>query len=377
MTKELIHICPDEKFIDCAIAQFELLDSVKSAFFILHKKGTGFVKKRASNIFFFDTPQKLLKKLKNEYPNAIVVLHSICIAPRYLKRLGNRLILCFWGWELYSDVHSPLKRLIQMDLYRPITRRLLEDNKKWTLKFKEFVKKIFHVNYWREKDYNDLLKKCEAFSTVYPIEFSMINLDKKKFYPFKYIRPSETNESAFKAKVVQSEHPRVLVGNSLAPTNNHIDILKKLNDYGKYIEVVLPISYDGDYQYKTILKKYISGLKFIKPIYLEKFLARNEYFNLISSCSALIFGHMRQQGAGNIDQGFKDGFDIYMYEDSINYKHFVEKGYVVHSIEKDLLNIFYGKGLSLSEQQQNYRKYLMAHDYEKYQKNLIDFFETF
>jgi hypothetical protein len=177
--------------------------------------------------------------------------------------------------------------------------------------------------------------------------------------------------------VIQSEHPRVLVGNSLASTNNHFDILKKLNDYGIYIEVVLPISYGGDIHYKRILKEYTSGLKFIKPIYVEKFLDRSEYFNLIDSCNALIFGHLRQQGAGNINQGLRDGFDIYLYEESINYKHFVEKGFIIHTIENDLLNIFLGKGLSLQEQQQNYRNSLIGHNFEEYRKNIIDFFKTF
>ena len=372
---KLIHICPDEKFIDDAIAQLDSYKNIESLYFILLRYSESrYVKTIKQNVVFFRSQKSLISKIKKDYPNCIVVLHGLCINLIYLSTLKQPIILCCWGAEIYSDIRSKRKNAIQLELYKPETRILFYESDRILKKIKDLMKYFLGYYYLRNRLYFKFFEKVVAVSTVYPEEFKMLPVSGKLYFPFHYTNPRLIDPIFIEKKDIFSSCPRVMVGNSLDPTNNHIDILKKINALGEDIEVLLPICYGGKANYKESLKRRIAKLTHIRPIYIETFLKKEEYFKQVNQCCAIIMGHIRQQAVGNIDWALHNGFDVYMYKDSINYNHYKKIDCVIHSIDDDLARILSKEGLSVSEQKHNFDIITNYCNYNKYYDSMVKFF---
>lgn len=378
MIKKVIHICSDEKFIDGAIAQFARYKAIESSFFIIHHdREIRYVKSRDPNVFFFQSEKKLIETVNQSPSDCVVILHSIFVSIQHLLRIQRVVFICCWGWDIYSDVHDNLKKMLPVDLYKPYTRKVLNGQKKMSERVREMAKVCMGVYFVRNHMYQRLFDKFSAISTVFPVEFSMMNLPGKKFFPFRYMPSELLNDFTPKDSTCLSSVPRVLVGNSLDPTNNHIDVLERLERIGRPIEALIPISYGGNERYKAALKKYVLKFQNVKTIFLETFMDKKQYFSLVNTCCAAVFGHMRQQSAGNISHALKSGFDVYLYNDSLNYAYFRGLGYKLFSIEDDLCD-FSGKPcLSIESQKENFDIYMSDADLCRYDEDMMKFFASF
>jgi dTDP-N-acetylfucosamine:lipid II N-acetylfucosaminyltransferase len=97
----------------------------------------------------------------------------------------------------------------------------------------------------------------------------------------------------------EGECKRILVGNSAAPTNRHVEILESLKAYGGNFEILCPLSY-GDKQYAQSvidIGKRLFGDRFIP---LTDFLDARSYAEVLNSVDVAVFNHMRQEALGNI-----------------------------------------------------------------------------
>lgn len=378
MIKKVIHICSDEKFIDGAIAQFARYKTIESSFFIIHHdREIRYVKSRCPNVFFFQSEKKLVETVNQSSSDCVVILHSIFVSIRHLLRIQRTIFICCWGWDIYSDVHDNLKKMLPIDLYKPYTRKMLNSQKRMLERVREMAKVCLGVYFFHNRMYRRLFDKISAISTVFPIEFHMMNLSGKCFFPFRYMFMELPNDFVPKEPTSLSAVPRILVGNSLDPTNNHIDILERLEKIGRPIEALIPISYGGNERYKAALKKYVLKFQNVKTTFLETFMDREQYFNLVNTCCAAVFGHMRQQSAGNISHALKSGFDVYLYNESLNYAYFRGLGYNFFSIENDLCD-FSGKPLlSIESQRENFDIYMNDADLCRYDEDMMKFFASF
>lgn len=110
----------------------------------------------------------------------------------------------------------------------------------------------------------------------------------------------------------------ILVGNSAAYTNNHIEVLQKLQTHkGRISKIICPLSYcDGsDYAQNLINEgKKIFGNKFFPILnYIEK----SEYEKMIlEEVDIAIFNHERQQAFTTVITLFLMGKKIYLNEKS-------------------------------------------------------------
>ena len=267
--------------------------------------------------------------------------------------------------------------MLPIDLYKPYTRKMLNSQKRMLERVREMAKVCLGVYFFHNRMYRRLFDKISAISTVFPIEFHMMNLSGKCFFPFRYMFMELPNDFVPKEPTSLSAVPRILVGNSLDPTNNHIDILERLEKIGRPIEALIPISYGGNERYKAALKKYVLKFQNVKTTFLETFMDREQYFNLVNTCCAAVFGHMRQQSAGNISHALKSGFDVYLYNESLNYAYFRGLGYNFFSIENDLCD-FSGKPLlSIESQRENFDIYMNDADLCRYDEDMMKFFASF
>lgn len=105
----------------------------------------------------------------------------------------------------------------------------------------------------------------------------------------------------------------ILVGNSAASENCHIEVLKNLAHLKKQnIKIVCPLSYCGNDKYIQKVVK-IGDSIFKEKFYpLLQFISKDEYFELFNSVDVAIFNNNRQQGMGNIEEMLRQGKKVYL-----------------------------------------------------------------
>ena len=126
----------------------------------------------------------------------------------------------------------------------------------------------------------------------------------------------------------------ILLGNSAAPSNKHIEVIEVLSKYkDENFKIICPLSYGNidSYAEKVINK----GKKYFddKFIILEKLLNENEYSNLLASVSVAIMNHDRQQGLGNVLSLLYLGKKVYLRKETTAFKYFSNLGIKIYSTE--------------------------------------------
>lgn len=154
---------------------------------------------------------------------------------------------------------------------------------------------------------------------------------------------------------------RVQVGNSAFSTNQHREVFEALEQFKERdIEIVCPLSYgDEEYRREVIsLGKDLFGDKFVP---LEKFLAHDDYQDLLASIDIAIFNHNRQQGMGNIITHLGLGHKVYLRSDQSPWKMFSDIGLELHDVTK---------GISLEHQPSDRNSKLIASHFTR--ERLVD-----
>lgn len=130
----------------------------------------------------------------------------------------------------------------------------------------------------------------------------------------------------------------ILVGNSASPTNNHIDVFRKLARHNLGLrKVIVPLSYGDDFYRDKIISigRDMLGDAFMP---LVDFLPLNEYSSIVASCNIVVMNHFRQQALGNVGSALYQGAHVYLNPISPVYKLFNENGAHLNSTENLDLN---------------------------------------
>lgn len=125
----------------------------------------------------------------------------------------------------------------------------------------------------------------------------------------------------------------IQIGNSADPTNNHIEILKKLLPYkNDNICIYVPLSYGDQQHAKNVIKqgKEWFGDKFIA---LTEFMPFDEYLIFLGRIDIAFFNHKRQQAMGNSIALLGLGKKVYMRSDTTQWDFFIDKKIKVYNIE--------------------------------------------
>lgn len=157
----------------------------------------------------------------------------------------------------------------------------------------------------------------------------------------------------------------ILVGNSSSLTCNHLDgfrAAKRLHNDNS--EIIVPLSYGEHWLRNSLLKKgtYMFGRRF-HP--LVDFMPRDEYNKLIKKCAVVIMPHYRPQAFGNIITALWLGSRVFLSEKSPLYTFFKRIGIVLFSIETDINRTKSPKVLSLSGEEREENRRILASLYEK------------
>jgi hypothetical protein len=304
-----------------------------------------------------------------------VMLHSLCIDYMQLLRIRHRIIWKIWGYDFYSDKYDRIRRVKSLDLYGPKTRMQTTSKKMRRKHFLRTVAGLFGIKNDRQKQYDLLVSKIEYIAPVFEEEYDIAKkrFPHLKYCPFLYFSAGKNNQ-VFNDLPFQPPYS-IFIGNSLDPTNNHLDILKKLDGLHRAVRVIMPISYSGNPAYKEYLKAGCADLKNVDVRFLESFMPRSEYFKLALTCPFAIYGHFRQQAAGNILQMLKDGVKVFLYKNSINYEYYSSRGYKVFTIDDDLNEENLREPLAEEYVLQNRKAYSTFENPETYVERMKSFWD--
>jgi dTDP-N-acetylfucosamine:lipid II N-acetylfucosaminyltransferase len=136
-------------------------------------------------------------------------------------------------------------------------------------------------------------------------------------------------------QVPEKQHTgiNILVGNSADPSNNHLDVLEKLETYKQEdIKIYAPLSYGNPDHAKRVIQegKKRFGDKFIP---LTEMMPFQEYIEFLGLIDIAIFNHKRQQAMGNTITLLGLGKKVYIRADVTQWDFFKDQGVVVYDIE--------------------------------------------
>lgn len=383
---ELLHICPDDKFVDAAIALFNATQCHNS--YVCIKDSGGPFKYIHSHVETV-TSTELQEICKSSNYN-IFVFHTMdysCYKYVLSLPLDKKIIWLSWGYDLYqSFIGYPA--VYPINLYKPITQKWTSSEKEVCpyKRGKRLIKKMLSPfqTYKIKKEAKETVRKCineqdevlrrvDYISTVLPLEYSLL-IEKRhikaKYFPFQYTNFSCKED----IRLVDYDKANwILLGNSATATNNHLDILNLCKKRKIQNTLYLPLAY-GDKSYAEELKKNINGLN---VVYQEEFLSSDIYKMRLMNCRACVFGHLRQQAIGNVIMSLLQGSKVFLYKDSIAYQFFNAEGYTVFTIEDDFFQSDVDDALDGKEIMKNRQLICEWFSTENVLNRLTNFFDAF
>lgn len=132
----------------------------------------------------------------------------------------------------------------------------------------------------------------------------------------------------------------IQIGNSADPSNNHIEVLDKLQRYRDMdIEIICPLSYGDKIYANSVIERgtEILGNKFI-PI--TEFIPIDKYLDILAKIDIAIFNHKRQQALGNITTLLGFGKKIYIREDITTWQFCIDHDLKVYNSNCDFEDLF-------------------------------------
>lgn len=300
LKNKIVHIIIMDKFIPPFIDFInEHFDESQHSFIILGKEKYKFGLTKEHNVIWINTPTKLLTLGLNLHKAKKIIMHGLWskifntilfVQPSVLKKT----YWIMWGADLYEI-----------------------DDLNWVDKY--IRKKIGNVIGSMKGEY-ELAKKWYGIDAKYHYSF---------VYPTKILNDVQVSTD----NKNKTDTINIQIGNSADPTNNHFEILDKLEIYkDKNIKIYAPLSYgDKDYAKKVIKRgKEIFSDKFIA---LTDFMPLDEYTQFLSQINIAIFSHKRQQAVNNITNLLTLGKKVYMRSDISSWEFFRDLNVYIYDVE--------------------------------------------
>lgn len=345
---KIIHFCPNDKFIKYAVDKFNSSKDSVNEFYIIENHKEKLIS--GANVHYL-TKFELIKLLAlSKIKGDVAIFHSLpnffCMIVFLLREIKTK-VWIGWGYDYYR--HWDRNIYIDYNAKNKINRIITSYC-------------IRRLNPYKKFDYFAPVLKSEfgIFKSVLDARFEYID-----WHYGSHKSIVENNKDQIKNMLGSG----VMVGNSLDPSNNHFDVLKRIDTNRE--KIILPISYGGSKDYKVWLLGKIREHGCQIQI-LEDFLDTSQYLRVMMSCNVLVLNHIRQQGVGNVALALALGITVYLNKNSPLYSELKEKGFYIFdtdsiSNEHDLVR------LSSSKAEHN-KELSMQHFYCEVEdtKQLID-----
>ena len=243
--------------------------------------------------------------------------HIACNVPS-----GPKLIWRFFGYELY-------RRIPQVVLSPTSLIWQKKGNEKFSFaKLYESIKSFF----FGKSDYLiKAMKRIDFFMCLSEAEYQFL----RQYFqlpPFLCI-PHNYN---FKYVSYQSSQRKntVIIGNSRAIYNNHLDVLKTLKDNQERIpskyEFKVLFNYGQDNEYAAEVRRVAGLCKNVTII--DEFMPMEEFVKFYTTVSALVIAGYRQMAMGNIVTALHKGVKLYLSPKNCMYSWLLDLGFAVFDV---------------------------------------------
>lgn len=324
----ILHLLFDDKFGEYALRQFSEPEMSSEFILVTHSKAPDCSHKYEGVKIVFEDLEDFRNLLQHLGEYKAIVLHGLFYPwqERVLRAVPEnvRVAWVFWGGEIYG-------RKDIADYYLSVSSK--------RFRRKQIIKRLIR----RRKSLSrfempfELLQRIDYCLTDIPEDFAFVNKylqsDIKELW-YNYYSVEETIGDLMH---LRCDGNNILVGNSSSLECNYIDgfkAIKRLN-LTSAEKVFAPLSYGESWVRKEITRKgkRILGNRFCP---LTVFLPRNEYNQIIQSCSVVVMPHYRPQAFGNILTALWMGARVFLYERNVLFAYFKRIGAVIFSIEHDL-----------------------------------------
>lgn len=352
----IIHIAPDEKFINFANEFFEDLYPKCNIFYILSdSQNLKYVEKR-DNINIVSTNQLASIAKENSLSWHIAFFHSLVLESQPIVQNINKNCIKMWfcfGFEVYNDpsILSERKLYFIKTYEQIIGSNKLTDRIKQNRYFRKLYRRLIKPSLYltSEEQHLVLLKqKKQLFSQIDVLVSSFVEeseniqhlLQLKHFKRFEFWYSTiECDDIKTENECTQGDQLNILIGNSAAPVCNHIDVfdkLAKLKIDFQDSNIILPLSYGGNKNYINSVKFQSKQLTSFNIIFIEQFMSLNEYQALLSTCSIAIIASRRQHAVSNAVILIAKGVKLFLSIDNPFFHYLKRIGIFVFSFENDL-----------------------------------------
>lgn len=359
-----LHICRDDKFLRGVITRFPSMSDMISSEFIILKGSSKPLKYIDENDLTVFTNRKSFRSKLKEGGYDVVYFHSLPPNNYWMiNSIPKDKIIIWWSWgyDIYNGGIWGWKSFINIDLIKPETKKIQNQSRSLVRKVLLFFIMLYYEIYGRLTR-PKVLNRIDYFRPVLPVEYDMMKMIRefkaKEYYPLLF-GPS------YHVKLDEKESEGwVIIGNSASAFNNHADVWKIINKYlPKNRSVIVPLSY-GTLRYAKKVKEVITGNN---VRFLDAFLPKDEYFNIMNHCSYAVYGSIRQHAMGNIHHALSEGIKVFLFKNSIVYRSLKDMGFAVYAIEDIDYNSFLVP-LSKAELAQNEMAYDKWREHVSYVK---------
>jgi hypothetical protein len=340
---KVLHLVDDEKFIHFIYELFTCCVDGSNDFVLMGSNGKkttkflgGIARLTIADDRFLATTEFATQLMSYD----LIIAHSLDLRKAKIILKAPAAIPILWsGWgaDYYEIFGLPMG-----SLYGPMTEKLLNSSKLNLSSINDFIiwigRKLFGTI--RRRFYTlpllfKAIKRVDYFSAPIPEDYRLAKfILGNKFTP-KYSQINYGSlEKSFLSDCPGITGKDILLGNSAAPSNNHLDlfsILKLLPLEDR--RIVTPLSY-GSHEYaKHVISagRNLFGTSF-EPIL--DFIPLNEYNNKMARCAIGIMGHRRQQGIGISATMLFRGAKLFLEEASPFYSFLKTRGAHVFTMEE-------------------------------------------
>ncbi|MBD0849822.1 TDP-N-acetylfucosamine:lipid II N-acetylfucosaminyltransferase [Maribacter arenosus] len=320
--KKIIHIHTDYKFIvdserymgEIFVNEILILGTKNSSNSEYHDKAQ-----------FFDPHLEYLNEILTivNSADALVIYSLDFYKSKIINRVDKRvkIIWRFFGTELYSR---------KLHLY------LSTKSKSFVIPrlFKGQIKSIFRFIIQEEKWFYRAIRRTDAITCVFKEEYDYL-IRHWDHLP-KFIPLSLENRNYSKAIDFELDYPKkntIVIGNSRAYYNNHLDILEIVErcKLDKKINIRLLFNYGAEDAYTHRVRQKVDDLE--RVTLLDSFIPPHEFIDFYGPVAAFVTNSYRQLALGNIFLALHKGVKVYLNKKNPTYTWFKEEGLYIYEIE--------------------------------------------
>jgi dTDP-N-acetylfucosamine:lipid II N-acetylfucosaminyltransferase len=312
VTARIAHIFPDSPFLPFTVDTFEAVAPGASTFMVYALRGDLDRHPRPATATLTGVSadaQGLAQVSRVVADSDVVIAHTMSpFAARAVLAAPRRTLKVWsgWGGDYYGSDFSAVAGLLGPQTERYRRARLSAASTVLNPLKRRITSQVLH----------SVAKVTDVFSAPIPSDLEVFA---RRFRGFRG-RYSQLNyasvEDTFAAGALEITGDDILVGNSATLPNNHFEVLDLLArlDLGSR-RVIVPLSYGDPVYADAVVKRgtEVLGSNFVP---LRDFMPIEQYQQVISQCSVVVMGHLRQQAIGNIAGALWSGAHVFLDERS-------------------------------------------------------------